>query len=162
MSCGIVSGEQIAQLIGADFGPRVYYTSLGGFDTHAKQADSHRRLLRELSDSVTAFFADLKQRRLAERVVLMTFSEFGRRVMENGSNGTDHGAAAPMFVVGPACKPGLSGGTPDLSDLADGDVRYRIDFRQVYAALLRDWLGVPPATILGGEYEPLDLIQKRS
>ena len=67
-------------------------------------------------------------------------------------------AAAPMFVVGPACKPGLSGGVPDLSDLADGDVRHRIDFRRVYAALLRDWLGVPPATILGGEYEPLDLI----
>ena len=153
--------KQIAQLIGADFGPRVYYTSLGGFDTHARQADSHSRLLRELSDSVAAFFADLKQRRLAERVVLMTFSEFGRRVMENGSRGTDHGAAAPMFVVGPACKPGLSGGLPDLSDLADGDVRYHIDFRRVYAALLRDWLGVPPAAILGGEYEPLDLIQKR-
>src|SRR6185369_11170656 len=94
--------RQIAQLIGADFGARIYYTSIGGFDTHARQVLAHGPLLRELSESVAAFFRDLTDRGMADQVVLMTFSEFGRRVMENGSQGTDHGAAAPMLLIGPA------------------------------------------------------------
>jgi uncharacterized protein (DUF1501 family) len=100
--------QQIAQLIGAEFGPRIYYTSLGGFDTHARQGPTHAALLRELSDSIAAFFDDLKSRRLADRVQLLTFSEFGRRLQENGGLGTDHGAAAPVFLAGGGCKPGVT------------------------------------------------------
>jgi len=151
--------QQIARLIEADFGPRVYYTSIGGFDTHARQVLAHGPLLRELSDSVAAFFADLKQHHLQERVTLMTFSEFGRRVKENASRGTDHGAGAPMFVVSPACRSGLLGGAPDLTNLLDGDVRHRIDFRNVYAAVLRDWLAIPHEPILGGKFTPAALFR---
>jgi uncharacterized protein (DUF1501 family) len=150
--------RQIAQLIGADFGPRVYYTSIGGFDTHARQALSHAPLLRELSDSVTAFMDDLRARGLEERVTVMTFSEFGRRVRENGSQGTDHGAGAPMFVLGAGCRGGVTGSAPDLADLDNGDVRYETDFRSVYAAMLRDWLEIDPTPVLG-RFEVLPVIR---
>jgi uncharacterized protein (DUF1501 family) len=151
--------RQIAQLIGAGFGARVYYTSIGGFDTHAKQALAHGPLLRELADSVAAMFEDLKSRGLADRVVLMTFSEFGRRVKENGSQGTDHGAAAPMFIAGGACAAGISGGAPDLADLIDGDVKHRVDFRQVYGAMVEKWLGLDQRAILGERYEPISALR---
>lgn len=144
--------RQIAQLIGADFGPRIYYTSLSGFDTHARQVLAHGPLLRELSDSVTAFYGDLKQRGLAERVLLLTFSEFGRRVAENGSQGTDHGAGAPLFLAGPACKVGVHGAAPDLGNLLEGDVRHTFDFRGVYAEVLDKWLNVDAAEVLGGRF----------
>jgi uncharacterized protein (DUF1501 family) len=107
--------RQIAQLISADFGPRIYYTSLGDFDTHARQAAAHGPSLKELSDSIVAFFDDLKQRRLDNRVLLITFSEFGRHLNENGSHGTDHGVAAPMFLVGPACRTAFVEGAPPLT-----------------------------------------------
>jgi len=144
--------QQIAQLITADFGPRVYYTSLGGFDTHARQALAHGPLLRELSDSIAAFFDDLAARGAAERVTLMTFSEFGRRVSENGSQGTDHGAAAPLLVAGPSVDPGVHGAAPNLKNLVEGDVRHELDFRSVYAALLEQWLDVRHAEVLGARY----------
>lgn len=150
--------RQIAQLIGAEFGPRVYYTSLGGFDTHARQVLAHGPLLRELSESVAAFFADLKSRGLADRVLLLTFSEFGRRLAENGGQGTDHGAAAPAFVAGPAVKAGVLGGPPNLKDLDEGDVRHRVDFRQIYAAILDRWIGVSSREVLGREFKSLDLM----
>ena len=153
--------RQIAQLIGADFGPRIYYTSLAGFDTHAKQEMAHGPLLRELSESVTAFMDDLKSRKIADRVVLMTFSEFGRRVKENAGQGTDHGTAAPMFVLGPAVRPGITGGGPDLSDLEHGDLKYRIDFRRVYAALLGDWMGIDPTPILGRSFERTNILRRK-
>ncbi|RMF84889.1 MAG: DUF1501 domain-containing protein [Planctomycetota bacterium] len=146
--------QQIAELIGADFGPRIFYTSLGGFDTHARQTLAHGPLLRELSESVAAFFDDLRARGRDRHVVLMTFSEFGRRVAENGSQGTDHGAAAPMFLAGPACRPGVLGSAPDLANLAEGDVRFERDFRTIYAAVLRDWLMIDPKEILGQPFEP--------
>jgi len=146
--------REIADLIAADFGPRIYYTSLDGFDTHARQALAHGPLLRELGDSVAAFLGDLKSRGLAERVVLMTFSEFGRRLKENAGQGTDHGAAAPMFVAGAACRAGVLGDAPDLSNLEDGDVRHRVDFRQVYAELLDRWLNVDSRDVLGEQFEP--------
>ena len=149
--------RQIAQLIGADFGARIYYTSIGGFDTHARQALAHGQLLRELSESIAAFHSDLRRRGQSDRVVLMTFSEFGRRVDENGSQGTDHGAGAPMFIVGDACRAGVTGGVPNLENLLEGDVRHEIDFRRVYATLLDDWLGVDPTPILGQHYPKLDL-----
>ena len=151
--------QQIAQLIGADFGPRIYYTSFGGFDTHARQVLNHGRLLTELSGSIAAFQKDLEQRGLSDRVVVMTFSEFGRRVKENGSRGTDHGAAAPMFVVGPHAANGIIGGMPDLSDEATGDVPYEVDFRQVYASILDNWLGVKHEQILGSRFDPLAAVK---
>lgn len=154
--------RQIAQLIGADFGPRIYYTSLGGFDTHARQVLAHGPLLRELAESVAAFFDDLKSRGLAERVVLLTFSEFGRRVAENGSQGTDHGAAAPMFVAGPAVRAGIHGSAPDLGKLLEGDVRHEVDFRGVYASLLDSWLEVPSDPILGGKYRGARVIAQEA
>ena len=104
---------------------RVYYASLGGFDTHAGQINSHERLMGTLNDAVNAFVADLKQQGNFERVLLMTFSEFGRRVAENANSGTDHGAAAPMFLIGGAVKPGLVGKHPSLTDLDNGDLEIR-------------------------------------
>lgn len=150
--------REIAQLIAADFGPRIYYTSLGGFDTHARQQTLHPNLLSELSQSVKAFFDDLADKRLADRVLLMTFSEFGRRAAENASRGTDHGVAAPLFVAGPSVSAGVVGPRPDLSKLVDGDVPHAIDFRRVYATVLQDWLDVAPAPILGGGFQTLALI----
>ncbi len=151
--------RQIEQLIGAGFGARIYYTSLGGFDTHSKQALTHEPLLRELSDSVAAFVAGLEARGLKDRVLVLTYSEFGRRVKENGSQGTDHGAAAPMFLAGGSCKPGVFGGAIDLANLDEGDIKHRIDFRQVYSSVLRKWLNVDPAPILDGSFSPVDLLR---
>ncbi|MCG3124041.1 MAG: hypothetical protein GIKADHBN_02482 [Phycisphaerales bacterium] len=150
--------RQIEQLIGAGFGARVYYTSLDGFDTHSKQRLTHEPLLRELSGSVAAFLAAIEARGLADRVLVLTYSEFGRRVKENGSQGTDHGAAAPMFLAGRACRPGVHGGPIDLADLDEGDVRHKIDFRQVYAEVLRGWVGVDPAAVLGGTFSPAGVL----
>lgn len=150
--------REIARLIAADFGPRIYYTTLGGFDTHARQGTQHPNLLAELGRSVQAFYADLARQGLADRVLLMTFSEFGRRAQENASLGTDHGVAAPLFLCGPGVKPGVVGPAPDLSKLVDGDVPHSIDFRSVYSTVLDGWLNVPSAEILGRRFEPVELI----
>lgn len=151
--------SQIEQLIGACFGASIYYTTLSGFDTHSKQAIAHEPLLRELSDSVGAFFAGLKRRGLEQHVTLMTFSEFGRRVNENGSQGTDHGAAAPLFIAGAACKAGVVGAPPDLANLVDGDVAHKVDFRDVYAGVLADWLHVDAGAVLGERRTPVSIIK---
>ena len=150
--------RQIAALIDAGFGARVYYTSLGGFDTHAQQATAHGPLLRELSESVAAFQADLRRRGVQDRVLTMTFSEFGRRVAENGSRGTDHGAAAPMFLIGAGVQSGLHGGGPRLDEVERGDVAHDVDFRRVYATAWREWLGLDPRPVLG-EVRSLGLIR---
>ena len=147
----------IAQIIKAGFGTRIFYTALDGFDTHANQLGTHEALLNELSDSIAAFHADLAKAGQADRVALMTFSEFGRRVRENASQGTDHGAAAPLFVVGPVRQSGLVGAHPDLEALDDGDLKFHTDFRRVYAALLQSWLGIPSEPIVGAGFAPLDL-----
>ena len=136
-------------MIKAGFGTRIFYTSLDGFDTHANQLATHAGLLTELSESIAAFHADLAADGQADRVALLTFSEFGRRVAENASLGTDHGAAAPVFLVGPVAKPGLVGAHPKFDDLDDGDLKYHTDFRRVYATLLSDWLDCPAETVLG-------------
>jgi four helix bundle protein len=154
--------ELVAQIIKAGFGTRVFYTSLDGFDTHANQLGTHAALLNELSDSVGAFHADLASAGQADRVALMTFSEFGRRVKENASQGTDHGAAAPVFLVGPVAKPGLVGAHPSLESLDDGDLIHHTDFRRVYAALLERWLGCPSALVLGTGFEPVELFGKKA
>ena len=130
---------------------RVYYVSQGGYDTHTGQAPAHQRLLREMGDAVSAFLADLKAQGNLGRVTLMTFSEFGRRVRENASGGTDHGAAAPLFLAGGGIQAGLLGKMPSLAarDLDDGDVKFNVDFRSVYATVLERHLGVKSDPILG-------------
>ena len=150
----------IAGLIKAGFGTQIYYTALDGFDTHARQLAAHATLLGEFSDAVAAFHADLAAAGQADRVALLSFSEFGRRVAENASAGTDHGAAAPVFVVGPVAAPGLVGPHPDFGTLDDGDLIHHTDFRRVYAALLEDWLGLPAAPIVGEGFAPLGLFRR--
>jgi uncharacterized protein (DUF1501 family) len=140
----------IRQLIEADLPLRVYYTSQGGFDTHASQRFAHEDLLRRVSLAVAAFLKDLKANHLDERVVVLLFSEFGRRLKENATSGTDHGSAAPVLLAGRPVKGGLIGPPPDLTELDDvGDPRFTIDFRDLYATLLRRWLAVDPEPILG-------------
>ena len=151
--------ELVAQIIKAGFGTKIFYTSLDGFDTHANQLGSHAALLTELSDSVAAFHKDLADSGQADRVALLTFSEFGRRVTENASQGTDHGAAAPVFVVGPVAKAGLIGAHPSLESLDDGDLKHHTDFRRVYASLLETWLGYPAEPVLGPGFSPLELFK---
>jgi uncharacterized protein (DUF1501 family) len=142
--------QTIHRLIEADLPLRVYYTSLKGFDTHAGQRFLHQDLLRQVSQGVAGFLKNLKASGLAQRVVVLLFSEFGRRLKENATNGTDHGAAAPVFVAGRPVKGGLIGPPPNLSNLDDnGDPRFTTDFRDVYASLLGRWLAVDPEPILG-------------
>lgn len=149
--------ELVAKIIKAGFNTRIYYTALDGFDTHANQAATHGALLTELSDSIAAFHADLMAAGQADRVAILSFSEFGRRVAENASAGTDHGAAAPVFVVGPVAKAGLIGDHPKLDDLDDGDLKHHTDFRRVYAGLLESWLGMPSEPVLGKGFAPMGL-----
>ncbi len=148
-----------AQLIDGGLGARLFYVTLDGFDTHAGQAAPHAALLRKLSDAISAFYRDLSQRGHRDRLMIMTFSEFGRRARENGSHGTDHGSGAPMFLVGGRVKEGLVGAHPSLTNLDDGNLRHHTDFRQVYAALLDSWLGVPSRQVLGQEFRPLDILR---
>lgn len=139
---------------------RVYYASMGGFDTHGGQVGSHTNLLRQLSESIKAFQDDLKAQGNESRVVTMVFSEFGRRVKQNGSNGTDHGTAAPVFVIGPRVKPGIIGRHPSLTDLDQGDLKFGVDFRSVYASLLGDWMGAPADVILRGNFANAGVIAR--
>jgi len=141
----------ISRLIAGGLKTRIYYVSQGGYDTHTGQAGAHDRLLREMGESVSAFLADLKAQGNLGRVTLMTFSEFGRRVKENASGGTDHGAAAPLFLAGGGVQAGLLGEMPSLAarDLDDGDVKFNVDFRSVYATVLEKHLGVKSDPILG-------------
>lgn len=150
--------KTVAQLIDAGLKTRVYYLDLDGFDTHSNQAAAHAGLLGELSEAVTAFVHDLKEHSHDRRVMVMTFSEFGRRVHENASAGTDHGTAAPMFFAGGRIKPGLLTKHPKMNDLEDGDLRFTTDFRSAYAAVLEQWLGVPSAPVLGAKFAPVKLI----
>lgn len=148
-----------AQLIDAGLGARLFYVSIDGFDTHAGQANPHANLLRTVSDAVTAFYRDLSARGQGERVCILTFSEFGRRARENGSRGTDHGSGAPMFLVGGRVKPGLVGDHPSLTNLEAGNLRFHTDFRQVYAAVLENWLGISSRQVLGQEFRPVDVFR---
>jgi uncharacterized protein (DUF1501 family) len=149
----------VAQMLKADLGARIYYTVQGGYDTHATQQFTHANLLSELGGAVAAFFADLAAAKLADRVTLLAFSEFGRTIKENASGGTDHGTAAPVFLAGQGVKAGLIGTMPSLSRLEGGEPVMTTDFRQVYATVLEDWLGLPAAASLGGTFERLSLVQ---
>jgi uncharacterized protein (DUF1501 family) len=149
----------VGRLIKAEFGARVYYVEHGdgglSYDTHAGQLPHHERMLDELSGALGAFQSDLEGSGLADRAVVLVFSEFGRRVAENASHGTDHGTAAPVFLIGGAIRGGLAGTTSSLTDLEDGDLKMHVDFRRVYAAILEHWLGLPSREPLGGAFEPL-------
>ncbi|MGE3309086.1 MAG: DUF1501 domain-containing protein [Limisphaerales bacterium] len=149
--------KTVARLIAGGLLTRIYYLSQGGYDTHRDQLGTHARLLGELGDSVNAFIEDLKAQGQLERVLLMTFSEFGRRVGENASGGTDHGAAGPMFLAGAKLPTLLHGRYPSLApgDLLNGDLRFEVDFRRVYASVLENWLKVPSQKILGGRFQPM-------
>lgn len=148
----------VAQLIESGLGTRVYYVELTGFDTHSRQAPAHTGLLRELAGALHAFVDDIHAHGHGQRVLTMCFSEFGRRVAENASSGTDHGAAAPMFMAGDNVRAGLLAVHPSLTDLVQGDLKHSVDFREVYAAVLEKWLGVESQAILGGEYKPFDCL----
>ncbi len=146
-----------ARLIVGGLGSRVVYIAIGGFDTHAKQLDAHAKLLSNFAKAVDAFFDDLAKQGVAERVALCAFSEFGRRLEENASAGTDHGTAAPMFIAGPRVRGGIHGDALDLDHLADGDPIYTTDFRRVYATLLEDWLGLQSGPALGEDFDRMPL-----
>jgi uncharacterized protein (DUF1501 family) len=151
-----------AQLIDADLGARIYYVSIDGFDTHAGQEPTHTALLTEVSEALAAFYKDLAARGQGERLMVMTFSEFGRRARENGSKGTDHGSGAPMFLVGGRVKAGVVGPHPSLEKLEDGNLKHHTDFRQVYAAILDGWLGVPSREILGQAFAPVGILRNQA
>jgi uncharacterized protein (DUF1501 family) len=150
----------VAKLIGGGLPTRIYYVSQGGYDTHTNQLGSQQRLLGDLAESVKSFTADLKAQGNMGRVLVMTFSEFGRRVSENANGGTDHGAAAPMFVIGNKVKAGLLGHYPSLApaDLFQGDVKYNVDFRSVYAGVLESWLKTKSLPVLGKQFTPLPVV----
>lgn len=150
--------NMVSRLIAGGMPTRVYYVSHGGFDTHNQQVNSHDRLLSQLDRALKSFFADLKEQGNDKRVVLMTFSEFGRRVAENASAGTDHGRASCMFLAGAGVEGGLFGKYPSLTDLDQGDLKHHVDFRSVYASVLEDWLKTSSKPVLRGDYPKLGVI----
>lgn len=147
----------IAQILASESETRIFFVSLGGFDTHSDQAAVHAALLTELSSSVRAFYQDLEAHGHHHRVLLATFSEFGRRVKENGSLGTDHGAASQMFVIAPG-HGGIHGAHPSLETLVEGDLAFHTDFRSVYATLLQKWLEMPVDPVLDGRFPLMNFI----
>lgn len=155
--------QMVSAMIRAGLKTRVYYVSMGGFDTHAGQGNingAHANLLREFSDAMKAFYTDLKRQENDGRVLSMCFSEFGRRVSQNASGGTDHGTAAPMFLFGPMARRGVIGNHPSLRNLDNGDLRFQIDFRSVYAGVLESWLGADSDEILQGRYRALPVLSR--
>jgi uncharacterized protein (DUF1501 family) len=147
-----------AQVIGSKLGTRVLYVQLGSFDTHTTQKATQDRLLADFANGISAFYADLAAHGDDKRVLTMTFSDFGRRVAENGSRGTDHGSAAPVFVIGGGVKGGLYGEHPSLDALDAGNMRFTTDFRSVYATVLEKWLQRPSSGIVGPGFAPLPLL----
>jgi len=150
--------RSVAALVAAGNATRVYYVSLGGFDTHSNQPGQHAQLLKTLSDGLAAFQRDLESKRLDGQVLTMTFSEFGRRPSENESRGTDHGTAAPLFVLGSRVKPGLHGTAPNLAVDRNEDLAHTTDFRQVYSTVLKNWLACDAQQILGTHHAPLAFV----
>jgi uncharacterized protein (DUF1501 family) len=146
-----------ARLLKAGLGARVFYTTQGGFDTHASQQFTHSGLMNEFAGAVSAFFADLTAAKLVDRVALLTFSEFGRTIKENASGGTDHGTAGAVFLAGPGIKGGLIGSQPSLTDRVEGEPKMTTDFRRIYATVLTDWMKLNAKDSCGGEFEKLTL-----
>lgn len=155
--------QMVALMIRAGLKTRVYYVTHGSFDTHSGQGGAqgrHGQLLNQFAASMKAFYADLKQQQNDSRVLTMSFSEFGRRVGQNASAGTDHGTAAPMFLCGPMVRPGVVGDHPSLKDLDEGDLKYKIDFRTVYAGILEGWLKADSKAVLEESFKPMDVLAK--
>lgn len=151
--------KQIAELITADTATQIYYASLGGFDTHAGQKNRQQQLLKMYAESVTALVEDLKANKLFDDVLIMTFSEFGRRLKQNGSGGSDHGTASNVtFIGGSLKKPGFYNGGPDLINLQGGDLIHQIDFRRCYASVLDNWLEGDAEAVLQQRFSPLGII----
>ncbi|MEZ0542437.1 DUF1501 domain-containing protein [Fibrella arboris] len=151
--------KTVSELIQSGVSTSVYYISIAGFDTHINQPNQQERLLRQYGDAVKAFMSDLKATNRQNDVLLMTFSEFGRRVKQNASNGTDHGTANNVFLVGGGLTPGkVFNEAPNLTNLDEGDLKYTVDFRTIYATLLRDWLKADDTTILGRTFDTLNFI----
>ena len=151
--------KQIAQILATSPATRVVYFSAGGFDTHSKQAENHEKLMQGFGDAMAAFQAELEACGKADKVMTLVFSEFGRRAYENGSAGTDHGKAGPMMLIGKNVKGGLYGGKVDLENLNDGDLVHQIDFRQVYATALDNWMGTDSKVVLGQQFQPLSVLR---
>ncbi|MDA1096827.1 MAG: DUF1501 domain-containing protein [Chloroflexi bacterium] len=155
-------GQSMKVLAGAiigNLGVRVGHVRTGGFDLHATQLPDHGGLLADVADSIATFYRDLQAHGRDQDVVIMTWSEFGRRVTENGSGGTDHGSAGPMFIAGTPVSGGLYGERPSLTDLDNNNFKFTTDFRQVYASLLEGWLGAPSDIVLNGRFEQLPLLR---
>ncbi len=148
-----------AGIIASSLNPKIVYVTLGGFDTHGNQKGTQNALLKQLSDGVSAFYNDLAAQGRANDTLMMTFSEFGRRVKENGSRGTDHGTALPQFMIGGKVSHGLYGKYPSLSNLdSSGNLLWNIDFRQSYATVLEDWFGIHQTEVLDSTYTKLTVI----
>ncbi|HEV8083830.1 MAG TPA: DUF1501 domain-containing protein [Chitinophagaceae bacterium] len=151
--------KTISSLILSDINTKVYYVSLGSFDTHVNQENQQKRLFTQLNDAMAAFVKDLKDNNRFQDVMMMTFSEFGRRVSQNASGGTDHGTANNMFFISGGLKEkGLLNAMPDLNDLNDGDLKHTVDFKNVYATVLNKWLGADDKEILGKQYDFMKFI----
>lgn len=150
--------KTIAELIGSGMETNVYYASMTGFDTHARQTATQQRLLKQYGDAVSVFVRDLKDLGELKNTVILTFSEFGRRVGQNASGGTDHGTANNLFVMGGSTQPGFFNKAPQLTDLDNGDLKYEIDFRRIYASLLDNWLDVSSKAVLKREFKPLNFL----
>jgi len=153
--------ETVSKMIRAGLPTRVYYVTLGGFDTHAQQTFRQPQLLTQFADAMQAFYKELKATGHDGRVVSVAFSEFGRRLRQNASNGTDHGVAGPSFVFGPAIKPGVHGTYPSLEKLDQGDLIHTTDFRSVYADLLDNWMAIDSEKVLDKRYEHIGLLPPR-
>jgi uncharacterized protein (DUF1501 family) len=152
--------ELVATAIAQNLGVRVGYVTLGGFDTHANEGPTLDTLYPQLAQAIAAFWQDMQAHGMAENVLMMTWSEFGRRAKENGSQGTDHGTAAPLFVFGPGVAGGIHGDTPNLANLdANGNLVFQTDFRSVYATVIQNWLGGDAASALGATYPLLDFVK---
>ena len=141
-----------AALVDARIGSRVISVEFGGFDSHNNQRQQHDDRMRRLDAALAAFLDDVKGTEAGDEVLVLAFSEFGRRVKENGSRGTDHGVAGPMFVAGTRVKGGLYGKHPSLSELVDGDLAHTTDFRSVYGTVVERWFGVEHSKVLGAKY----------
>jgi len=148
----------IAKMIRGGLRTRVFYASMGGFDTHSGQRGRHAQLMGQFANAINAFQKDLRESGDDERVMTMVFSEFGRRVGENASNGTDHGTAGPMFVIGKHVKGGVHGRHPNFTKLDSGDLRYTMDFRRVYAGVLSGWMQADPSKVVGAQHQPLAVV----
>ncbi|MBS1647031.1 MAG: DUF1501 domain-containing protein [Bacteroidetes bacterium] len=151
--------KQIATFINSGMQTRVYYASMGGFDTHVGQLARQQKLLHDFSESTSAFVKNLQQSGTLDNTLVLVFSEFGRRVSQNASNGTDHGTASNLYVISSKLKtPGMYNAGPNLIDLDNGDLKYQIDFRAAYASLLQQWLGVSTSGIITSRHELLNLV----